>query len=107
MTFLELLPATKTEPATAIRWDADARTLAVQGKRSAAVYTVDELECDGGRGFQLVKVKGGSDKEEAGYACFLSAQGMGFSTCECRGWLRWGHCRHLSALSELLKANQL
>lgn len=108
MTFTELLPATKTEPAAALKWDADARTLTVQGKRTGAVYTVGELETDGGRGFQLVKVKGGSDKEEMGYACFVSARGPGFSTCDCKGWLRWGGlCKHLSSLVELLKANQL
>ncbi len=107
MTFVELLPATKTEKAAAIKWDADARTLTVEGKRTAATYLVDELDTDGGRGFQLTKTAGGSDKEEAGYAVFVSLRGAGWHTCDCKGHQRWGACKHLSAILELVKANQL
>jgi hypothetical protein len=28
-------------------------------------------------------------------------------SCECRGWLRWGHCKHLESLTALADAGRL
>ena len=107
--FSATLPTTATGD-RAIAWDAVRRTLAITtGTRrgTTAVYAVDEIECEGGRGFQLTKVFGGTDAEATGYACFVSNQGAGFPSCECRGFLRWGRCSHLSAVLALVAAGQL
>lgn len=110
--FRELLPRTASEKRGALAWDAATRTLTVTGSRarSCAAYLVDELpEVEGGRGFQLVKVEGGSDGEATGYAVFVARPGSGEApSCECKGFLRWNKpCKHLAAILELLRNRQL
>jgi hypothetical protein len=101
------LPATASEKNRAYGWDAAARVLSFAGTRkgSSASYLVDELECDGGRGFQLTKVEGGSDPEEAGYACFLA--NTGYDSCDCKGFTRWGKCKHLDCVRDMVSNNTI
>ncbi len=81
-----------------------AGTLALTVRRQTAVYRVEEFPAPaepGGRGFQLVKLAGGSDPEARDYAVLCRADGRA-GTCECRGYLRWGRCKHLAALLDLV-----
>ncbi len=60
-------------------------------------YMFLEIRCEiGGRGFavhrlgqgELYHVRVGAPED---------------ASCECMGFLRWGHCKHVSALSALIK----
>jgi hypothetical protein len=44
----------------------------------------------------------GTDPEETGYAVNLT-----HSTCDCKGWVRWGACKHLGACREAYEAGRL
>jgi hypothetical protein len=69
-------------------------------------YWVDPILSDFGRGFVLTKCPD-FGKDGASYAVNLDGAR---STCECPGFLRWGHhgpCKHLSALLALQAAGKL
>ena len=62
----------------------------------SAFYTIREIPCEiGGRGFtvhrlglgNLYHVRVGTPEE---------------CSCECKGFLRWGHCRHILGLLALI-----
>ncbi len=70
--------------------------------RDSVTYALGEIDPNGpGRAFTLVKYEGGGDGEATGYVCRTTFLGLGLS-CECRGWLAHGNCKHLSALSQLI-----
>jgi hypothetical protein len=69
----------------------------VEGKR-VDVYYFRCLPSDFGRAFEMSKVGGDA------YCVNLDGQ---TSTCECRGFLRWGHCRHGEVLVALIAAGKL
>jgi hypothetical protein len=96
--------ATATE--SAVSWNAATRLLAIGGKKPGA-YRVTEIGVEGGRGFQLAKVAGGSDAEETGYSCFITTAQFFYSSCDCKGFTRFGYCRHVTALKRLLNDGTL
>jgi hypothetical protein len=53
----------------------------------------------GGRGFSLEKADGTDT-----YCVLLDGAR---STCECLGFLRWGHCKHVEALAALVEGGAL
>src|SRR5262245_32940973 len=64
----------------------------------ADVYHVAELACElGGRAFRWTKLSG-KDRCGEHYDARVSPDGC---HCECKGHLRWGKCRHVSALLAL------
>lgn len=76
-----------------------------EGKASPDFYHVCEIDADFGRGFCLEKMVNGNPTNcEAAYCICLRPVA---STCECKGFLRHGHCRHAEALSALLKSGKL
>lgn len=103
-TFTELMPATKSEKHAALTWDADARVLTVTGTRCHCRYRVIELAVSDGRGFILAKLDVGSDRAEERYGCLVAGS---TSHCDCRGFTRYGRCKHLTALAELIAADQM
>jgi hypothetical protein len=64
--------------------------------RSVGTCRVEEFPADLGRGFQLLKMTGGTDPEEGGYAVFCVPHRE--PTCECKGFLRWAHCKHAESV---------
>lgn len=68
--------------------------------RVKCTYRVEEFPADLGRGFQLVKMTGGSDAEEWDYSVYC-ARGEA-PRCECKGYVRWGGCKHARAISVCL-----
>lgn len=104
--YTEVLPATKSNPHAAIRFapaEGDAfhplaGTLTIEDKRSSTDYLVTEFPTGWeGRGFQLDKLDVGTDQEAEGYAVYCGRNGQD-RQCECRGFLRHGHCKHVSAI---------
>ena len=80
-------------------------TLTLTRKQFRTEYTVSEFQADGGRGFQFDKLTNGSDRSADGYAVFCAASGSGeHDSCECRGFLRHGHCKHLTEAKRIAEA---
>ena len=61
----------------------------------AAFYDVSEIDCQfpDCRAFHLVK----RDDSDSDYHVCLSMTNPNDHTCECQGFLRHGHCRHVTA----------
>ncbi|AWM41780.1 hypothetical protein GobsT_71130 [Gemmata obscuriglobus] len=110
--YTELLEPTKSEKHGSIIWTPAgeeyghrAGTLTISGTKSFAVYDVDEFPCDEGRGFMLLKKTPGTDATEDHYSVHVGSDRS--MRCECRGFYSHHHCKHVSAIFELLKAKQL
>jgi hypothetical protein len=61
----------------------------------ATDYYLTPLPSDFGRAFQLEKF---STQGSGSYHVLLCSV---YSTCECKGFLRWGHCKHCEGLQAL------
>jgi hypothetical protein len=69
-------------------------------------YRLTALSSDMGRAFRLEKMAAGSFiVVEKTYDLCLSANDC--SSCECKGFIRWSHCKHLESLSALIEAKRL
>ncbi len=70
-------------------------------------YRVTELPVADrdGRAFTLEKLDDGTDPEADAYTVFLATDSAASDSCECRGFLRWGYCKHLDGV-RLLLANE-
>ncbi len=76
--------------------------LTVGGK--AQDYFLTPLPSDFGRGFRLVKVGIDVPFGECEYAVNVNGTE---SSCECKGHLRHGHCKHVDSLAALVARNLL
>ena len=63
-------------------------------------YNLAPIASAFGRAFRLVKLLGPHDR----YDVLLNGER---STCECKGFLRWGHCKHIGALYALAEKGHL
>jgi hypothetical protein len=61
-----------------------------------------EIPSDFGRRFQVEKV--GIDVTEGKYTVNVSEDKR---SCECKGHLKWGHCKHADGLAALIAAGRL
>ena len=75
--------------------------LTLHTARESTDYRVEEFGADGGRGICLLKLTEGSDATESAYCLFVSPAGE--VGCECRGFVRWGHCKHADAVKACLE----
>jgi hypothetical protein len=66
----------------------------------AFLYWLESVGTDWGRGFKLEKFQDGDV-----YHVHLDPA-LGPS-CECKGFLKWGHCKHEAALSALVAGGKL
>ena len=69
-------------------------------------YEIAEIASDFGRGFRVQKfavVEGEIRREEA-YHVNLDGDG---DTCECKGNLRFGYCRHVEAMKTLVRCGKI
>jgi hypothetical protein len=73
----------------------------VAKNKDRADYFLTNLASDYGRAFRVEKI--GTYPEE-GYDVSLSPDG---NSCECKGHLRWGHCKHADGLQALVNAGKL
>jgi hypothetical protein len=112
--YTDLLLKTKSEQHGAFTWEPAtdnehspvAGLLTITGKRCHCRYRVEEYPADmPGRAFVLVKVDAGSDKSEGHYSCFIGTHGN--HICECKGFQRYGACKHCQTLQELISAGQI
>jgi hypothetical protein len=97
--------ARKPARSIAILWpltSATPGTVRITVGQESAEYTVSRLDADFGRAFRVRK----AGALEA-YCVNLAAGQHQHSSCECKGWLRYGHCRHVSGLLALVAAGKL
>lgn len=64
-------------------------------------YLVRPIPSDFGTAFAVEKI---ADPEGKSYAVNLTGNS---GSCECKGFLRWGHCKHSDGLMALRRAGQL
>ena len=102
------MPKSKSRRAIRLTQPPDARgvgTLCItDGKGECVNYVFREIPCQiGGRGFELHKLgiggilyhtRAGNDPNEE-------------CSCECMGWLRNGHCKHVAGLLALIKQGKI
>jgi hypothetical protein len=69
--------------------------------REEANYCVRPLPSDFGQAFEVEKIF-----VPDGNTYHIRLDGEGGS-CECKGFLRWGHCRHVEGLQALRDAGKL
>jgi hypothetical protein len=90
----------------ATRFNAEGRNAVVRvrerrgGKETEDRYFVSRVPADFGAGFLVEKV----GAPESSYHVNLSGAQ---SSCECKGFLRWGRCRHVEGLAALHAAGRL
>jgi hypothetical protein len=71
------------------------------GKETAG-YFITELKTDYGRGLLVEKIA--ADDEEGKYQVNIDGHK---ETCCCKGFDRWGHCKHAEGLAALIAARRL
>lgn len=113
-TFVEVLPATKSEPHPGILWTPGAYPgtgkLTIQGKRTPTThYAVAEFPTEwAGTAAKLVKFVDtpGQDRESESYEVYV---GKPHDQCSCKGFAygRGKPCRHIEALKAIVANNWL
>jgi hypothetical protein len=71
------------------------------GKESAD-YFLTAIPADFGRGFKVEKI--GLHETEGDYAVNIDGETR---SCECKGFVRHGHCKHADGLAALIAAGRL
>jgi hypothetical protein len=79
-----------------------AAIIVVRGARHSDHYQVTPIPADGGTAYQVVKFL---ELDEPTYHVLLADDGR--HSCECKGFLRWNCCMHVSGLLAVRQAGQL
>ena len=72
-------------------------------------YSVKPIRADAGSGiikaYRFQRLRGKNDHDNPSeYVCALSEEAT--PSCECKGFLRWGHCKHSSWMLALIARGQ-
>jgi len=62
-------------------------------------YYLKPVACEEGPAFELSKLQGDGET----YHVRIGED----ASCECKGFLRWGHCKHVDSLTALKQSNRL
>jgi hypothetical protein len=97
----------RVKPARSIRLcvkpvDGSTGVVRIKVGKDSADYFLTEIPTDFGRGFRVEKI--GLECQEGAYHVNLEG---GNKTCECKGYLKWGHCKHSDGLAALVAAGRL
>jgi hypothetical protein len=97
----------RKKPARFVRWALQPGVCSLQGVlvltvgKEMSAYVVRPIPADGGgSGWELAKLRKTEDEEATVYHVHLD-RAAGRHTCACKGFLRWSHCKHVSALLAL------
>lgn len=80
-----------------------AHVLGLTTGKDTVFYRLEALSAGRGRAFRLCKADRGNGPGEV-YDVLLDGQ---FSSCECKGFMRWNHCKHVEALVALTACGKL
>jgi hypothetical protein len=69
--------------------------------RDTFSYWLRPIPADEGQAFELRKLLG-----DGGDVYHVNVNGQ-HSSCECQGWCRWGHCKHVAACRALIAQGKL
>jgi hypothetical protein len=112
-TFVEVLGTSKSDPGMAIHWTParvpGAGVVEIQQRRASTKYAIAELLTGwDGHGFRFFKVEAesGTDKTEDAYDVFCARNGQD-TRCDCKGFERWGSCKHLWTVQVLIENDWL
>jgi hypothetical protein len=98
---------TRVKPSRTVRLllapsaDNPAAIIAITMGKRQDYYQVKGIPSDWGNAFELTKLH---QPEPVVYFCNLDRQGQ---LCTGIGFEKWGHCKHVASLCELLEAGQL
>jgi len=95
--------AKKQDRAAKLTTVGTAQVLGLTTGKDTVFYLLTTLAATVGAGFHLAKADRGDGPGEE-YDVLLDGQ---FSSCECMGFLRHGHCKHVEALTALVKCGKL
>ena len=70
--------------------------------KEQADYMLTPLPADFGRGFEVRNI--GLEADGEAYHVNLDGDKK---ACECKGFLKWGHCKHADGLAALIAAGRL
>jgi hypothetical protein len=98
----------RPKPQRFVRWALPPGACALQGVlvltvgKDVSAYLVRPIPADGGgAGWELAKLRKTEDEEATVYHVHLDRAGSRHS-CECKGFLRLGHCKHVDGLLAVL-----
>lgn len=103
--YIDKLPETKSSRHNRVAYTPcesapGAGVLTIGTDRGATEYALVEQDTDwSGRSFALVKIGADGDEPEQ-YSVFC---GLPHMLCDCRGFERWGGCKHVEAVVALVK----
>jgi len=80
-----------------------AGVLSISTGKTWAQYAVVPFPAYGGRGFHMAKLTPGTDKEAESYDVFCDWTDPACDSCECKGWLYHGTCKHRDAACALIE----
>ena len=78
-------------------------SVTVPGRHGRSDYWAEQIPCDFGLGVRFDKIWAKNDFADGHYDVLLDTA-TGHHTCECKGFLRHSHCRHIKAALMLLAA---
>lgn len=73
------------------------------GKAEEFFYWIDKIPSDWGMAF-LVEKQGDGSEENPEYHVLLDSGG---SSCDCKGFSRWDHCKHVEGILALKAAGRI
>lgn len=97
------MTARKTKTARTLNYNDATGSLIVTEGKATTIYTVTEIYPDagyGGRGFEFRKWLATEDGIH-----HVHTGGVHGTTCDCRGFERWGNCKHGAAIEKLIALN--
>jgi hypothetical protein len=95
----------RTKPARHVRlalkpFEGNPGVVEITVGRNATAYFLSPVSADFGTGYRL-------EKFESGEVYHVNLAAGDLHTCDCKGFLQWGHCKHIQALLALYQAGQL
>src|SRR4051812_16766036 len=92
-------------PRRAMRYDAKNRTLTITVDGKTTVYALEEWKhCQGpARAFRLTKIGQRKADDAPNYDVQNVTADKRSGQCECKGFLRWHHCKHVDSLAALIE----
>jgi hypothetical protein len=77
--------------------------LVIHTDRASTEYSVTEFPTGWtGRGFTLAKLTAGAGGEVESYSVFCNPARPAAASCDCKGHVRFDHCKHADAVIALL-----